>query len=183
MTSLTRVKETWYNMDQIMRKAAKRAAARERIRYRRLVNEHPVYPTWVGLMHRTGCRKNCNPKDTGLYGASRTPLMEPSWKEFARFEEWALANGWASGLQLDRIDGTRGYSADNCRFVSPLQNRRNSSNIFKVKYEGKDLPLTEVVKQAGCQIDYTTVKNRIQRGWLLTDALTRPARKLCRRSI
>lgn len=41
------------------------------------------------------------------------------------FIEWALNNGWKRGLEIDRIDSTKGYSPDNCRFVTRKVNARN----------------------------------------------------------
>jgi hypothetical protein len=45
------------------------------------------------------------------------------WPNFAAFRAWALANGYSKKhCSLDRIDDTRGYGPDNCRFVTPGQN-------------------------------------------------------------
>lgn len=42
------------------------------------------------------------------------------------FFRWALANGYRTDLQLDRIDNARGYSPSNCRFVTRKENQRNT---------------------------------------------------------
>lgn len=154
---------------------------RKRNRYRRIVAEHPLYPVWVGVLHRSGHRKNCNPKDRGLYSAQKTPV-DSSWLSFDVFERWALGHGWRTGLQLDRIDGSKGYGPDNCRFVTPKQNRRNASNIFKVEIDGKSVPLAEVYESHGCRLSYYTVKSRVKMGWELYKALSAPARPLHRRN-
>ena len=44
---------------------------------------------------------------------------------FDAFQQWATQNGYRPSLQLDRIDNERGYTPDNCRFVTPADNARN----------------------------------------------------------
>jgi len=39
--------------------------------------------------------------------------------------KWGLANGYQKGLQLDRIDNYKGYSPENCRFVTMKENLAN----------------------------------------------------------
>mgnify|MGYP000323778555 CR=1 FL=1 len=47
---------------------------------------------------------------------------------FPNFKKWAIKNGWVKGLTLDRIDNNKGYSPDNCRWVTRLQQRYNKTN-------------------------------------------------------
>jgi DNA-directed RNA polymerase specialized sigma24 family protein len=50
----------------------------------------------------------------------------PEWRgNFRSFREWANRNGYAPGLQIDRIDNDKGYCPENCRFVSAAQNCQN----------------------------------------------------------
>ena len=46
------------------------------------------------------------------------------WKEFQPFYDWAMANGYAKGLSIDRIDPDKGYSPDNCEWVTRAENSR-----------------------------------------------------------
>ena len=49
------------------------------------------------------------------------------WKHSREaFCKWAKNNGYKKGLQLDRIDNLKGYSPDNCRFVTSKINLENS---------------------------------------------------------
>jgi hypothetical protein len=42
------------------------------------------------------------------------------------FIEWAIDNGYTDDCNvIDRIDNSKGYSPDNCRFVSELKSLRN----------------------------------------------------------
>lgn len=42
------------------------------------------------------------------------------------FIKWALQNGYRKGLQIDRINNDKDYRPENCRFVTPAVNTRNS---------------------------------------------------------
>ncbi len=43
------------------------------------------------------------------------------WLEYLPFHDWAMANGYADDLTLDRIDGDGGYRPDNCRWATMSQ--------------------------------------------------------------
>jgi len=45
--------------------------------------------------------------------------------DYFAFRDWALENGYSDDLTLDRIDNSKGYSPDNCRFVTYTVNNQN----------------------------------------------------------
>ena len=54
-------------------------------------------------------------------------------EEFSTIEgflHWAL-DGYKDGLELDRRDNNKGYSTDNCRWVTKRVNARNRRNSLK----------------------------------------------------
>jgi len=64
------------------------------------------------------------------YGAIGVEVCK-EWKDsISTFVEWAILNGYKDTLTIDRIDNTKGYTPDNCRWVSTtIQNR----NILRMK--------------------------------------------------
>ena len=68
------------------------------------------------------------------------------WNESSKlFIDWALVNEYKKGLEIDRIDNSKGYEPDNCRFVTKSinsQNRRklnrNTSGYIGVHYHIKN---------------------------------------------
>ena len=100
-----------------------------------LANKDPLYSTWKGM------RERCiNPKQRHWhrYGG-RGIRVYAGWDDFAAFREWALSHGWQRGLQIDRIDDSRGYSPGNCRIVTCKENNdhRNSPRDAKGRYMKK----------------------------------------------
>lgn len=45
---------------------------------------------------------------------------------FESFRDWAMANGYAEDLTIDRRDNSEGYSPENCRWASHSQQMRNT---------------------------------------------------------
>ena len=92
-----------------------------------------LYAVWGTLLNR--CK---NPKNR-YYGSQGISVCE-EWKDYINFRTWATTNHYLDGLYLDRIDNSKGYCPENCRFVTPLmsaQNRRTTkiplSEIEKIK--------------------------------------------------
>lgn len=58
------------------------------------------------------------------------------WKEnFQAFYDWSVANGYSDKLTIDRIDNDKGYSPDNCRWITILEQCHNRG-IFKNNKSG-----------------------------------------------
>jgi hypothetical protein len=90
-----------------------------------LYREHKdLFNLWQTM--KTRC-ENPNRDNYERYGARGISVCD-EWQEAKNFVEWALANGYQRGLQLDRIDNNKGYSPDNCRFVTAKENNRNIRN-------------------------------------------------------
>ncbi len=82
-------------------------------------NHHPLYKKLNSM------RVRCEVKSCASYiryGAVGIKICD-EWRDNpAAFVDWGLANGWEEGLQIDRIDSSKGYSPDNCRFATVSEN-------------------------------------------------------------
>lgn len=88
-----------------------------------------IYKRWKGIISR--CASNI-PR-TRIYYKDRGIQVCDAWaSDYLSFKAWCLANGFQKDLQIDRIDNDKGYSPDNCRFVTPkeqAQNRRRAGRL------------------------------------------------------
>lgn len=86
------------------------------------MRNHPAYDTYNGMMARC---YNTNKKSYHHYGGRGIKVCD-EWHDIHKFLNWCDNNGFGKGNQLDRIDNEKGYSPDNCRFVTPTVNLRNT---------------------------------------------------------
>jgi len=97
------------------------------------------------------------------------------WKNsFDSFYNWGKNNGYKKGLQIDRIDNSKGYSPDNCRFVTSQVNTNNRDNTFFVTYNNEKIALKLLLLKLQKEKDYCTIRTRIIRGWNHNEAVNKP---------
>lgn len=79
-----------------------------------------LYRTWRNMLDRCTNPKN---KEFSRYGGRGIQVCA-EWKEFSKFKEWAENSGYNDILTIDRIDNDKGYSPDNCQFLTREDNSR-----------------------------------------------------------
>lgn len=98
-----------------------------------------LYGIWANMKQRC-----YNPKAPAYksYGAKGVTICEDWQKDFNAFAEWSLTHGYEdppigaskrwitmNSKTIDRIDATKGYSPENCQWISFQANReRHSGN-------------------------------------------------------
>lgn len=108
------------------------------------------------------------------YGAKGITVCE-EWKNFKTFMDWALANGYNDKLTIDRIDYNKGYTADNCRWITMMEQSNNRSNNHYITYNGETLTMAQWARKLN--ISYNLLCQRMSRGWTFEKAILTPKRK------
>lgn len=93
-----------------------------------------LHNIWMGMLNR--CKTKREPFWT--YYGSRGIKVCDEWQEFEPFRDWALANGYADNLEIDRKRNAEGYAPDNCRWSTRRQQmantrKRKGNNTSKFK--------------------------------------------------
>ena len=94
--------------------------------------QKPWYDTYNAMMQRCGHREGGKEYDLRNYRDRGITVCELWQKSPSDFGDWLLAHGWREGLQLDRIDNSKGYSPENCRVVTPKENANNRRDTWRL---------------------------------------------------
>lgn len=133
-----------------------------------------LYRIWVDM--RARCT-NKNYKNYHRYGERGIKLCDEWNESFENFKFWAERNGYSDSLTIDRIDNDKGYEPTNCRWATKKEQANNRVTNIKLEYDGRKLSITEWSRIVG--IIPKTIKERLNRGWSVEDALTKPINEKC----
>ena len=150
----------------------------------------------LNRIYHTMISRCYNPKSSAYYkyGAKGIVVCEewlnneivkgvrPVSKGWFNFKEWALSNGYNDTLTIDRIDNSRGYSPDNCRWVSYKKQNNNKVCNLLITFCGETRTLAE-----WCEIkhlDYITTYYRIYKyHWEIEKAFSTKVRAMKKHTI
>lgn len=96
----------------------------------------------------TRCYKKEHPSYKG-YGEKGITICDEWLNDKNKFFEWAITNGFKyepdnngrNKLTIDRIDGSRGYSPENCRWITIKEQNINRSDNVYIKYNNEEKTL------------------------------------------
>ena len=112
-----------------------------------------VYNIWSGMKRRCD-----DPNFTvfSYYGGKGIGYCD-RWSVFKNF--WAdMAEGYSDDLTLERIDNTKGYSPENCRWATMKEQTNNTSRNRFITIEGVTKTLSQWVEYFG--LKGSTVRQR-----------------------
>lgn len=111
-----------------------------------------------------GMKNRCNDKNHDsyyLYGA-RGIKVDSRWNKFKEFQTWALNNGYKDNLTLERIDNNKGYSPENCKWITRSAQQSNTRRNVFVEINGERLTLAQAARKYN--LNRNTVKARYRNG-------------------
>lgn len=125
-----------------------------------------LYTVWISMKQRCFYEKHKHYKRYGGRGI----IVCDEWKnDFTAFRDWALSNGYADNLSIDRIDVDGNYCPENCRWATVEEQNNNTSTNHFLTYNGETKSIAEWSKVT--DIPKSTISNRIKRGWTVEQTL------------
>lgn len=140
------------------------SVSRKRLPDGRFATEHgmkqnPLYRTWCAMKERCS---NPHNKRFEHYGGRGITVCDEWAGSFLDFYFWAITNGYKAGLTIDRIDNSKGYNPDNCRWATAAQQNRNYSRNHNLKYQGETHCIADWAEITG--INRATILYRLHAG-------------------
>lgn len=100
-------------------------------------------------------KKRCSDINNKYYGG-RNIIVCPEWaNDYIKFRDWALNNGYADSLEIDRIKTNGNYEPSNCQWLTHTENMRktnrckitlNLANEIKLKRK-EGISCTQLAKE------------------------------------
>lgn len=84
------------------------------------------------------------------------------WYNFENFYNWAMCNGYESGLSLDRKNNDGDYCPENCRWVDNITQQNNKSDNHYITYGG--ITHSRADWSRLLNVNYQTLRARVARG-------------------
>ena len=81
-----------------------------------------LYRIWSGMKYRCN---NPNAAKYRIYGARGITVCKEWTDNFQSFYDWAMSNGYADNLTIDRINNSGNYEPANCRWVDSVVQNNN----------------------------------------------------------
>lgn len=131
-----------------------------------------LYNVWQGMKLR--CYDK-NHKAYKNYGGRGITVCDEWLHDFQAFYDWSMSNGYDENAPhgqctIDRKDNNKGYSPENCQWVTMKEQQMNKRNNYIVSYKGQDVPLSAVAEQE--KIDRDTLASRLKKGMTIEEAIS-----------
>lgn len=127
------------------------------------------YSVWAAMKSR--CYNSSDP-GYRLYGG-RGITMSEEWRADVRNFLRDMGERPSLVHQVDRIDNDGPYSRENCRWATPMEQGRNKRTNHLVTFRKETLPLVVWAERTG--LNATMLYKRLNRGWPIEKALTKPS--------
>lgn len=118
-----------------------------------------IYRIWGAMKQRC---LNKNAFAYHRYGGSGVTIEE-NWQVFENFYR-DMGISYQEGLTLDRIDGSKGYSKENCRWATRKEQSSNIKNNVWIDCEGEVLHASDCARKL--RVNPTTIFARVYSGKL-----------------
>jgi hypothetical protein len=98
------------------------------------------------------------------YGGSGIEVCAEWRHDFKCFRAWALSNGYADHLTIDRKKNEKNYEPENCRWSTMLVQQRNRRNNLSITAFGETKLIKEWAEDSRCLVSYRVLWRRLRSG-------------------
>lgn len=127
---------------------------------------NPIYSAWSRMKRRCN---NENSKEYVAYGAKGIKVSDSWAKSFPNFYT-DMGTSWFAGASLDRIDNSKGYSKENCRWATMADQARNKTTVRLYDFEGERLTIPQIAEKVGIK-PKTLYARLVRQKWPLERAV------------
>lgn len=144
--------------------------------------KHGGYKDRLFKVYTSIKQRCCNPnyfqyKD---YGGRGITICNQWASDYGSFQEWAYKNGYTqeilpNGLNkwtIDRIDNNKGYSPDNCRWITTQEQQFNKRDNVVLTFNGETMTATEWAHRLN--LSPYIIWARLKNGWSVEETLETP---------
>lgn len=108
------------------------SCSRSRINTKHGLSKSRLNTIYTGMIQR--CFNPNNPAYL-KYGGVGIKVCD-EWRNRETFFQWALSTGYKEDYSIDRIDNSKGYSPENCRWTTRVIQSQNTNPIMRTNKSG-----------------------------------------------
>ena len=123
------------------------------------------YKSWLAMKQRC---LNPNEKRYSDYGGRGIKVCS-RWMSFKSF--FKDMGKRREGMSIDRIDNSKGYSPENCRWTTAKEQSNNTRRNHFLTFNNKTQTIAQWARKL--EINYGTLYTRLKKGWSVERALTK----------
>lgn len=125
-------------------------------KYGTSTRELRLYRIWTDMKRRCYDERCLEYRN---YGGRGIEICQEWKNSFEAFRSWAMENGYADDLTIDRIDVNGNYEPSNCYWVTAKEQANNMRTNTLVTYKGETKTLVQWAESFG--INYHTLVSRL----------------------
>ena len=134
-----------------------------------------LYREFTG-MHVRCYYDSADPTSKRIYKDRGITVCDEWYHNYPAFKEWAINNGYNDNLTIDRIDNNLGYSPNNCRWITQLEQASNKRNNVYITINEETHSMSEWCRIYN--VSYAAARKRIgEYGWDPIKAVTTQTKK------